>query len=102
MTCPEDVFALLLERLTDEQVLAAETEATDRLFNFRFPGLQGEYGVLNRELVRHEATEEQMRQDAARFGLDPTVYQDHWKDMLMEQLSDAWDEEFYDALLKRA
>lgn len=99
--CPEDEFSLLMEKLTDEQILACETAATDRLFNFRFPGLAGRYGIMNRELVRHEATVEQMRQDAARFGIDPAVYQDCWWDMLLEQLSEAWDEEFYEALLAK-
>ncbi|MHB8118604.1 MAG: hypothetical protein ACYDHX_07765 [Methanothrix sp.] len=98
--CPESEALLAL--LTDEEALACETQATDRLFNFRFPGLAGKYHILNRELVRGEASEEEMREDAGRFGLNADIYADHWKDMLLEHLSDAWDEEFYEALLAKA
>lgn len=99
--CPEDEFSLLMSQLSDEAILACETVATDRLFNLRFPGLVGCYIVKCFELVRGESTEEEMRQDAARFGLDCDTYRDHWQDMLLEQLSEAWDEEFYNALLAK-
>jgi hypothetical protein len=99
--CPEDEFSILMSQLSDEEVLACETAATDSLFNRRFPGLEGCYVIKCFELVRGNSTEEQMRQDAARFGLDSEIYRGHWQDILLEQLSKVWDEEFYEALLAK-
>lgn len=98
----EDEFSSLLALLTDEQILACETAATDRLFNVRFLGLAGKYHILNRELVRGDATEEEMLQDAARFRHDAPGYAEYWQAWLLDDLSDAWDEEFYEALLAMA
>ena len=98
--CPESEALLALH--TDEEALACETQATDRLFNFRFPGLAGKYHIVNRELVRGDATEEEMLQDAARFRHDVPDCDLSWQILLLDWLSGAWDEEFYEALLAAA
>jgi hypothetical protein len=100
--CPEDDFGILLSQLNDEEQEAAIKDAGEHFFNIRLPGLQGDYAISNMDLARHGATEEQMRQDATRFGIDPEVYQEGlWKDILMGQLEEAWDEELYDALERK-
>jgi len=95
---PEDEFAPLLEQLSEEEVEKAIEEATDRFFNCRLPGLEGGYAIQNMELVRGQATNEEMQADAVRFGIDPAIYQDHWQQLLMDQLEEIFDEELFDAL----
>jgi hypothetical protein len=94
----EDEFAPLLERLTEDEVDAATKDATDHFFYHRLPGLEGKYAVVNWALTRGEATEEELKADAGRFGIDPAIYPDHWRDMLMDQLEEIFDEELFDAL----
>lgn len=98
-SCPDDEFAPLLEELTDQEQEEAVKVATDRFFNCRLPGLKGKYAVVNLSLTRGLATEDELKADAARFGIDPAIYPDHWQQMLMEQLEELFDEELFNALL---
>lgn len=97
-SAPEDDFAPLLEKLTEEEIEEAVRDATDRFFNCRLLGLEGKYAVVNLSLTRGLATDEEMQADAVRFGIDPAIYQEHWQQMLMEQLEEIFDEELFDAL----
>lgn len=95
---PGDEFAQLMEKLADSEREEAVREAADRFFNVRAPGLKGQYAIINLTLARGEATEEEMRADAERFGIDPEAYPEHWQQILLEQLEEAYDEELFDAL----
>jgi len=97
-TSPEDEYSPLLEKLSEEEIEEAVKDATDHFFNQRLPGLEGKYSIVNLSLVRGEATEDEMRADAPRFGIDPTAYPDHWQQLLMDQLEEIFDEELFDAL----
>lgn len=94
----EDDLGDLVVRLSEKEQTEAIKEATDRFFNHRLPGLEGKYAVVNLSLSRGDATDEEMRADARRFGLDPDAYPDHWDQLLMDQLEEAFDEELYDAM----
>lgn len=97
---PIDDIGILMEKLTDEEQQGVLEEATNRFFNKRLPGLEGHYAILNFGIVRGEATDDQMKIDALRFGIDPLVYAEEWRDLLMEQLEERFDEELYDAMLR--
>ncbi len=94
----EDDLGGLVVRLSEKEQSEAIKEATDRFFNRRLPGLEGKYAVVNLSLTRGDATDEEMKVDADRFGLDPAAYPDHWPQLLMDQLEEAFDEELYDAM----
>ena len=94
----EDDLGDLMVRLSDEEQIEAIKEATDHFFNHLLPGLEGKYAVTNLSLTRGDAADEEMKVDADRFGLDPAAYPDHWAQLLMDQLEEAFDEELYDAM----
>lgn len=94
----EDEYSPLLEKLSEEEIEEAAKDAADHFFNQRLPGLEGKYSIVDLSLVRGEATEDEMRADAPRFGIDPTAYPDHWQQLLMDQLEEIFDEELFDAL----
>ena len=96
----EDDLGDLVVRLSEKEQSEAIKEATDRFFNHRLPGLEGKYAVTNLSLTRGDATDEEMKVDADRFGLDPAAYPDHWPQLLMDQLEEAFDEELYDAMVR--
>jgi len=96
-----DPFSEVMSMLTDEELIEAEKEAADLFFNKYYPGLEGDYYVENMSLVIGDATEEQMRKDALRFGIDPDVYVDVWRDMLIDILEEAFDDILYDTLCNK-
>jgi hypothetical protein len=97
-TVLEDEYSPLLEKLSEEEIEEAAKDATDHFFNQRLPGLEGKYAVVDLSLVQGEATEDEMRADVLRFGIDPAAYPEHWKQLLMDQLEEIFDEELFDAL----
>lgn len=95
-----DPFGELMSMLTDEELVEAEKEASDLFFSRYYPDLKGNYCVENLSLVIGENSEDVLREDAAKIGIDPDAYVDVWRDMLIDTLEESFDNLLYDVLCR--
>lgn len=82
---------IALESLPDDEMDQAAEEAAQAFWD-RY-ALEGNYAICNDRVVRHEATDEQMAQDARAFGVDGK--------QLIKLLDDLYSLELETALRRR-